>query len=157
MTVTSKREAWQAADALMPTDYVIDEVRTAGAGYPIYYSTAAGVNAYICDLGDRLEVNLPDGSSVNIWVKPETETPNPTAADDKRIRPLESITATQILYYAWGRCFEYFEIEKERAAKLGGVNELANRRAAKWQKRVDELRAEILRLEQLEAKPKPNK
>ena len=45
MTVTSKRKAWQAADALMPTDYEKDEARTAGAGYPIYYSTADGVNA----------------------------------------------------------------------------------------------------------------
>lgn len=76
MTVTSKRKAWQAADVLMPTDYEKDEARTAGAGYPIYYSTADGVNAYICDLGNRLEVNLPDGSSVNIWVKPETDPPN---------------------------------------------------------------------------------
>lgn len=151
MTVTSKRKAWQAADEIFPTDYMKDDARSERAGYPIYYSTADGVNAYICDLGDRLEVNLPDGSSVNIWVKPETETPN-TGADDKRIRPLESITTTQILNCAWDWCFEHLETEKKRAAELGGVNEFANRRAAKWQKRLDELHAEILRLEQLEAK-----
>ena len=152
MTVKTIAEAWSKADELFPTDYELDGQRTAGAGYPIYYSTADGVNAYICDLGDRLEVNLPDGSSVNIWVKPETETPNTTAADDRRIRPLESIKATQILYCAWDWCFEHLETEKKRAAELGGVNELANRRAAKWQKRLDEIHAEILRLEQLEAK-----
>lgn len=69
MTVTSKRKAWQAADALMPTDYEKDEARTAGAGYPIYYSTLEGCTAYICDLGDRLEVNLSDGSTVNVWIE----------------------------------------------------------------------------------------
>ena len=73
MTVTSKRKAWHAADAIMPTDYEKDEARTAGAGYPIYYSTADGVNAYICDLGDRLEVNLPNGDSVNIWIERRQE------------------------------------------------------------------------------------
>ena len=57
----------------MPTDYEKDEARTAGAGYPIYYSTADGVNAYICDLGDRLEVNLPNGDSVNIWIERRQE------------------------------------------------------------------------------------
>lgn len=151
MTVKTMAEAWSKADEIFPTDYELDGQRTARAGYPVYYSTLDGCTAYICDLGDRLEVNLPDGSSVNIWVKPETETPN-TGADDKRIRPLESIKATQILYCAWDWCFEHLETEKKRAAELGGVNELANRRAAKWQKRLDELHAEILRLEQLEAK-----
>ncbi len=43
------------------------------AGYPIYYSTASDVNAWISDLGNRLEVNLPDGKSVNIWIQAPAE------------------------------------------------------------------------------------
>ena len=38
-------------------------------GYPIYHSKASGVNAWISDLGNRLEINLPDGESANIWIQ----------------------------------------------------------------------------------------
>lgn len=69
MRVINKLEAWKLADEIFPTDYEHDEARSERAGYPIYYSTAEGVNAYICDLGDRLEVNLPSGASINIWVE----------------------------------------------------------------------------------------
>lgn len=71
MKVSTKEAAWKKANELFPTDYALDCVRSDNAGYGIYFSTAHGVNAWISDLGDRLEVNLPDGSSVNIWVEPE--------------------------------------------------------------------------------------
>jgi len=73
MTVKNITAAWTAANAIFPTDYLYDSVRSENAGYPIYHSTAAGVNAWISDLGNRLEVNLPDGQSVNIWVEPQPE------------------------------------------------------------------------------------
>ena len=31
------------------------------------------MNAWISDLGNRLEVNLPDGESVNIWIQAPAE------------------------------------------------------------------------------------
>lgn len=68
MTVTSIKAAWAEADKIFPTDYKHDAYRSEQAGCPIYRSTADGTNAWISDLGNRLEVNLPDGESVNIWI-----------------------------------------------------------------------------------------
>ena len=73
MTVTSIRDAWAEVQKIFPTRYEHDASRSERAGYPIYYSTAAGVNAWISDLGNRLEVNLPDGESVNIWIQAPAE------------------------------------------------------------------------------------
>lgn len=69
MTVTSIKEAWRKADIIFPTDYLLDSERTAKAGYNIYWSTLEGCTAWISDLGNRLEVNLPDGKTVNIWIE----------------------------------------------------------------------------------------
>lgn len=73
MTVTSIKDAWAEANKIFPTDYEHDTSRSERAGYPIYYSTASDVNAWISDLGNRLEVNLPDGKSVNIWIQAPAE------------------------------------------------------------------------------------
>ena len=64
-----KDAAWRLADQICPTDYEYDSRRTKGAGYPIYYSTASGVDAWISDLGTSLEVNLPDGQTVRVHIK----------------------------------------------------------------------------------------
>lgn len=71
MKVRSKQEAWDKADVIFPTDYIKDEVLSNNAGYDIYFSTAEGVYAWISDLDDRLEVNLPTGESINIWIEEE--------------------------------------------------------------------------------------
>ena len=73
MKVKSKQEAWRKADILFSTDYMKDDVRSNRAGYDIYYSTAAGVDAWISDLGDRLEVNMENGETVNIWIDDEPQ------------------------------------------------------------------------------------
>ena len=73
MTVTSIRDAWAEVQKIFPTRYEHDASRSERAGYPIYYSTASDVNAWISDLGNRLEVNLPDGKSVNIWIQAHAE------------------------------------------------------------------------------------
>ena len=73
MTVTSIRNAWEEVRKIFPTDYEYSTERSERAGYPIYYSKASGVNAWISDLGNRLEVNLPDGKSVNIWIQAPAE------------------------------------------------------------------------------------
>lgn len=72
-TVNSVREAWSKANEIFPTDYEHDSDCTRRAGYDIYWSTRPGCTAWISDLGNRLEVNLPNGESVNIWIEePET-------------------------------------------------------------------------------------
>lgn len=48
-------------------DFHKDEQKSRRAGYTILVSES-DPRYYICDLGDRLEVNLPDGKSVNIWI-----------------------------------------------------------------------------------------
>ena len=73
MKVKSKQEAWRKAGIIFPTDYMKDERRSKNAGYDIYYSTAFGVNAWISDLGDRLEVNMENGETVNIWIEENPE------------------------------------------------------------------------------------
>jgi len=91
MTVTSIRDAWTEVRKIFPTDYEHDTSRSERAGYPIYYSTAAGVNAWISDLGNRLEVNLPDGKSVNIWI----EAPMEAAASDSAEETGDNGSATK--------------------------------------------------------------
>lgn len=74
MKVTSKQEAWNKVNEIFPTDYEQDLGSSDRAGYPIYRSTAEGhYYDYICDLGNRLEVNLPDGKSANIWIQAPAE------------------------------------------------------------------------------------
>ena len=72
-TVESMEQAWKKVNnEIFPTDYEKDENSSERAGYPVYRSTAEGhYYDYICDLGDRLEVNLSNGESINVWVKPE--------------------------------------------------------------------------------------
>ena len=81
MTAKNFQEAWEAAAAIMPTDFEHDSARSAAAGYPVYYSTAFAVEAWISDLGDRLEVNLPNGKSINIWIEEEKKEEEKTEAE----------------------------------------------------------------------------
>lgn len=69
MTANSKKEAWEIANRLFPTDYLEDPERSKRAGYPIYHSTADGVNAWISDLGCTLELNFPDGKTIRINIE----------------------------------------------------------------------------------------
>jgi len=71
ITVKTAAEAWAQADRLFPCDYMHDSARSSRAGYNIYMSTCADHYAWISDLGDRLEVNLENGETVNIWIVPE--------------------------------------------------------------------------------------
>ena len=73
MIVSIVKEAWKLANKLFPTDYKKDEERSSRAGYPIYHSTADGVNAWISDLGNRLELNYSNGESENIWIEEDED------------------------------------------------------------------------------------
>ena len=80
ITVTSRDSAWEVAHILFPTDYAKDEQSSKNAGYPIYKSTADENRSWICDLGNRLELNIwNEGEclkSRNIWIE-EPEQPKP--------------------------------------------------------------------------------
>lgn len=71
----SVQEAWDMVNTIFPTDYEKDEASSDRAGYPTYRSTAEDrYYDYICDLGDRLEINLHDGNrTINIWIVKEEE------------------------------------------------------------------------------------
>lgn len=81
--VASAREAWQEVNKIFPSDYEQDADCSRRAGYPVYWSTRPGCMAWISDLGDRLEVNLDTGDTVNVWIDPPAAAADPApAADD---------------------------------------------------------------------------
>ena len=71
--VNSVSAAWAKVNEIFPTDYNKDENSSARAGYPVFRSSVEYYN-YICDLGDRLEVNLENGETINIWIDATEET-----------------------------------------------------------------------------------
>ncbi len=77
MEAKSIKQAWRMADEIFPTDYMKDERSSVAAGYDIYCSTVEGHCDYICDLGNRLEINLSNGKVVNIWIEEEEESAEP--------------------------------------------------------------------------------
>lgn len=71
ITVNSKREAWEKANELFPTDYEKNEQSSANAGYPIYTSTAKGNESWISDTNVCLELTIVEGdyqSSETIYI-----------------------------------------------------------------------------------------
>lgn len=74
ITAKNMTEAWSIANQIFPTDYEKDFGSSERAGYDIYRSTAEGhYYDYICNLGDRLELNLSNGKTVNVWIEREEE------------------------------------------------------------------------------------
>ncbi len=69
-TVSTIAAAWKIADEIFPTDYNEDVRSSERSGYKVYRSPLNYYD-YICDLGDRLEVNLANGETINIWIKAE--------------------------------------------------------------------------------------
>ena len=70
--VGSVAEAWQVAGSYFPGDYEKDDRASACAGYPIYRSPSDWA-LYVCDLCTRLEVNLSNGDTVNVWIDDDAE------------------------------------------------------------------------------------
>lgn len=104
MIVKTTAEAWEAANKMLPTDYQKDEESSQRAGYPIYRSTAADhYNFYICDLNDRLEVNM-NGESVNIWIREEEQ------GEDVEVTVIVKTgeTRTYTTYPAYRKDFRFF-------------------------------------------------
>jgi len=73
MKVNSIQEAWNTVNEIFPTDYEKDEESSRNAGYPIYRSNIEHYD-YICDLNNRLEINLKNGNkTINIWIEKQPE------------------------------------------------------------------------------------
>lgn len=81
MTVKNINEAWQMVNEIFSTDYEKDEAASNTAGYNIYRSRLNHYD-YICELGDRLEVNLANGKTVNIWIESSEEASEPEAMEN---------------------------------------------------------------------------
>ncbi len=86
MKVTDRKAAWSEVNKIFHAGYEYDADRSERAGYPIYYVTVANMNAWISDLGNRLEVNMPNGKSVNIWIEaPAAEDPAELTEERKEV------------------------------------------------------------------------
>lgn len=71
MRVSSVQEAWEVVGSIFQCDYCQNTAASQRAGYPIYRSEAS--EAWISDLGSRIEVNYEDGRTVNVWIDEETQ------------------------------------------------------------------------------------
>lgn len=87
--VSDMPTAWEIAKAIGKGDYSLDREATARAGYGVYRDKDEHYN-YICDLGDRLEVNTPDGKSVNVWIEKLPEVAKKPHPGTPEARPLEA-------------------------------------------------------------------
>ena len=86
MIVNSIEKAWETVNEIFPTDYAKDENSSARAGYPVFRSTAEDhYYDYICDLGNRLEVNLSDGRTINICIQPDEPAPEKQPEETTKI------------------------------------------------------------------------
>ena len=93
-TVKSTAEAWRKAAKVLPFEVQLDARSTERVGYPIHRS-AAEYYDYICDLGCRLEVNLSNGETVNIWIKEEEATEQEAAQEVSAASAAEIMNAWQ--------------------------------------------------------------
>lgn len=62
------KTAWEIIDRIFKADYMLDVVASHRAGYPVYVSTNPYYEGWINGLGARLEINLPDGNTINLWI-----------------------------------------------------------------------------------------
>ena len=68
LQVATRNDAWKLLTILTKNEYVYDSFRSGRAGYPVFYGIDIDKpNEYVCDLGDRIEVNYNDGVTQNIW------------------------------------------------------------------------------------------
>lgn len=125
--VKTMQEAWEKVSSIFPTDYEEDVVSRERAGYPIYRSTVEYYD-YICDLGDRLEINLKSGKTINIWIVVEEKEQLPELPKKEDIKAAASNQFT----------FEPETVQLVRAFVDGGKYENeAKQRVYKAMKKVE--------------------
>lgn len=86
-TAWSTAHAWAIVDELFPGDYTRDDNSSERAGYPIYRATSEDSRAYICDLGNGLEINYDDGSSQRVNINSEA-----LEIEHQQARELDNLT-----------------------------------------------------------------
>lgn len=123
MIRADKFSAWEIAGDIFPGDYKLDTAASARAGYNVYVATDPGVNAWISDLGSRLEVNTPDGRALNIWI----EEKNP---DFKEHELADALKVIDFALYKLEdnvtlKLQERTGLDKARAALYAGMRNLA--------------------------------
>lgn len=78
MSMTDKKvfksefDAWKWVHEMFPNkQWYLDHESSERAGYKTYRDTEEFYN-YVCELGDRLEVNLKEGNiTINLWIEEE--------------------------------------------------------------------------------------
>lgn len=65
LTANSKSSAIEIAYQLLDEEFSYNSFKSNRAGYSIYTCESG---SYVCDLGDRIEVNFANGLSKNIWI-----------------------------------------------------------------------------------------
>lgn len=80
-TYKSEFDAWKWIHEMFPnTQWYLDHESSERAGYKTYRDTEEFYN-YVCELGDRLEVNLKEGNfTINLWL--EKEEPDIKGSED---------------------------------------------------------------------------
>lgn len=118
MTVQNINKAWQMVNEIFPTDYEKDEAASNTAGYNIYRSRLNHYD-YICELGDRLEVNLANGKTVNIWIESSEDEASEPEAMENVTEKAEEIMHEYILTIGLNdRVTEKQEISNEAAKRM---------------------------------------
>lgn len=85
MKATNVKAAWNMVNELVGI-CTKNEKRSEGAGYAIY-TAVEQPGAWVSDLGNRLEVNLANGETVNVFIETETETVSRKVAEQLNARP----------------------------------------------------------------------
>jgi hypothetical protein len=71
-TFKNEFDAWKWVHEMFPgTQWYLDHESSERAGYKTYRDTEEFYN-YVCELGDRVEVNLKEGNqTINLWIEKE--------------------------------------------------------------------------------------
>lgn len=70
ITVENYEQAWVKAAEILGCNFYYDKVASEDAGYPVHKGDSVAT-CWISDLGNRLEVNKADFTTVNIWIEEE--------------------------------------------------------------------------------------
>lgn len=68
LNAKNREEAWQMAGEIFGIEYEEDAGASNGAGYPIYRGVS-NKQCWISDLNCRLELNMANGETINIWIE----------------------------------------------------------------------------------------
>lgn len=96
ITVTTLQEAWDLAHKITGWNLEIANLASERAGYEIQRDCIEPEN-YICNLGNRLEINRKDEAKVtNIWIQPIEEKQDTNKFQNNQIKISSSKYQIQI-------------------------------------------------------------